>query len=59
MLPHLADDGGEYLAKISEDGEGEGNTDDGKEDAEQAARKGDWGNVTIANGGEDGGGEED
>ena len=59
MLPQLADNGGEYLTNVSDDGQGEGDTDDGKENTEEAARKGDWRYVAVPYGGEDGGGEED
>ena len=50
---------GQDLSKVSKDWQSERNPNDGEEDAEQAARKDDWGDVTVANGGEDGGGEED
>ena len=59
LIPQLADYGGEYLTNISNDRQGEGDTNNGEEDTEEAARKGDWRYVAIANSGEDGGGEED
>ena len=58
LIPEFADDGGEYLTNISDDREGEGDADNGKEYTEDSAREGDRGDVTIANSGEDGGGEE-
>ena len=57
--PHLADDGSEDLAQVSQNRQGEGDPDDGEEDAKQSAMEGDWGDVPIADSGEDGGGEED
>ena len=59
LIPQLADYGGEYLTNISNDRQGEGDTNNGEEDTEEAARKGDWRDVAVANSGEDCGGEED
>ena len=54
-----ADHGGEDLTNISDDRQGEWNTNNGKEDTKEAARESDRCNVPIANSGQDGGGEED
>ena len=59
FLTQLADNGGEDLANISDDGESEWNTNNGEEDTKEAAREGDRCNIPIAYGGQDGGGEED
>ena len=59
MIPQLADDGGKNLTNIGDDGEGEGDANNGKEYAEDSAREGDRGDVPVADGGEDGGREED
>ena len=59
MIPQFADDGREYLTNVSDHGEGEGDANDGKEYAEDSAREGDRGDVPVADGGEDGGREED
>ena len=59
MIPEFADDGGEDLTNISDDREGEGDANNGKEYTEDSAREGDGGDVPVADGGEDGGGEED
>ena len=59
LAADVADDGGEDLTNISDDRQGERNPNNGKEDAENPARCGDRANIPIANGCEDGGGEED
>ena len=59
FLRQLAENGGEDLANISDDGESEWNTNNGEEDTKEAAREGDRCNIAIAYGGQDGGGEED
>ena len=59
MLINAADDGSEYLANISHHREGEGDTNDSKDNTEDTARKGDRRDIAIANSSDDGGGEED
>ena len=59
MIPQLADDGCKNLTNIGDDREGEGDANNGKQYAEDSAREGDRGDVPVADGGEDGGREED
>ena len=59
LLAQLADNGGEDLANISDDGESERNSNNGEEDTKETAWEGDRCNVPVAYGGQDGGGEED
>ena len=58
LIPEFADDGGEYLTNISDDREGEGDANNGKEYTEDSAREGDRGDVPVADSCKDGGGEE-
>ena len=44
---HVTDAGGVKLAHVSYDGQGEGDSDDGKHDAEQSSLGGHWGDVTV------------
>ena len=59
FVPDGGHQGGDDLAHVRDHREGEGDSHDGKEDAEQAARRSDRGEVAIPNGGQDGDHEED
>ena len=59
LLPKSGAKGSQDCTNISHHGETEGNANDSKENAEESPGEGDRGHVSIANSGEDGGGEED
>ena len=59
LVPDGGHQGGDDLAHVRDHGERERDSDDGEEDAEQPARRGDRREVAITNGGQDRDHEED